>query len=190
MRTLLSFIAIVLTFVGYLPYLRSILRGETRPHVFSWIIWGMTTFIVFFAQLEGGGGQGAWPIGVSGLNAIAVAVLAWLRRGDSSITRSDWVFFGMALTSLPLWYLTRAPLWAVVILTTADVLGFGLTLRKAYDHPYEENLTFWGLFVVRNSVAIAALDHLSVTTVLFPAVTGFACVILVAVVAQRRGAHS
>lgn len=146
----------------------------------------MTTFIVFFAQLEGGGGLGAWPIGVSGTIAISVAVLTWVRRGDSSITRGDWIFFSMALASLPLWYVTRSPLWSVVILTTTDVLGFGPTLRKAFHHPFEENITFWGLFIVRNAVAIGALEHFSQTTVLFPVATGLACLILVLVVTYRR----
>ncbi len=186
MRTVLSIIAIVLTFAGYFPYVRAIIRGESKPHVFSWIVWGMTTFIVFFAQLQGGGGRGAWPIGVSGAIAIAVAVLAWWRRGDSSITRADWGFFLMALASLPLWYFTENPVWSVVVLTAADVLGFGPTLRKAYDHPYEENLTFWWMFTVRNSVAIAALEHFSMTTLLFPAVTGVTCLLLVLLVAYRR----
>lgn len=186
----LSFVAIVLTFVGYFPYVRSILRGETTPHVFSWIIWGMTTFIVFFAQLEGGGGLGAWPIGVSGAIALLVAYLAWRRRGDSSITRSDRVFFLVALASLPLWYFTSQPLWSVVTLTLADTLGFGPTLRKAYQHPFEENLTFWSLFVVRNAVASAALEQLSLTTLLFPIVTGATCLLLVIVVAWRRGVVS
>jgi hypothetical protein len=185
-RTTLSFIAIVLTFAGYFPYVRAIVRGESKPHVFSWIVWGMTTFIVFFAQLEGGGGKGAWPIGVSGAIAITVAILAWMRRADSSITRSDWIFFSMALTSIPLWYFTATPLWSVVVLTSADVLGFGPTLRKAYDHPYEENLTFWWMFTVRNSVAIAALETFSLTTLMFPVVTGVTCLLLVLLVAYRR----
>lgn len=176
----------MLTFVGYFPYVRAIVRGESKPHVFSWIVWGMTTFIVFFAQLQGGGGKGAWPIGVSGAIAIAVAILAWWRRGDSSITRADWTFFLMALGSLPLWYFTADPVWSVVVLTAADVLGFGPTLRKAHERPYEENLTFWWMFTVRNSVSIAALEHFSVTTLLFPAVTGVTCLLLVLLVAYRR----
>lgn len=186
MRSILGSIAIVLTFVGYVPYVRSILRGETKPHVFSWIIWGFTTFIVFFAQLEGGGGVGAWPIGVSGTVALLVAFLAWRYRGDTSVTSGDRVFFGLALASLPLWYLTADPLWSVVVLTLADTLGFGPTLRKAYRYPSEENLTFWTLFVVRNAVASAALERWSTTTLLFPLVTGASCLGLVLLVLWRR----
>ena len=66
-KELLSAAAIALTFVAFLPYIRSIKQGVTKPHVFSWVIWGSTTFIVFLAQLADKGGAGAWPIGVSGL---------------------------------------------------------------------------------------------------------------------------
>ena len=64
-KELLSGTAIVLTFVIFVPYIRSILQGRTKPHVFSWFIWALGTFVVFLAQLAGGGGMGAWAIGVS-----------------------------------------------------------------------------------------------------------------------------
>lgn len=190
MLAILSSVAIVLTLVGYLPYIRSIYVGETKPHVFSWIIWGLTTFIVFFAQLEGGGGLGAWPIGVSGTMAICVAYLAWRNRGDNSITTSDRIFFGMALGSLPLWYFTAQPLWSVVTLTIADTLGFGPTLRKAHQYPSEENLAFWILLAVRNAIACAALERLTVTTLLFPVISGLTSVLVIVVVVWRRAALS
>ena len=88
--------------------------------------------MVFLAQLEDGGGTGAWPIGVSGIITIFIALLAYIKRADISITRTDWLFLVAALSSLPFWYFTSDPLWAVVILTTVDVLGFGPTARKAY----------------------------------------------------------
>ena len=34
-----SAIAMVLTFVAFYPFIRAILKGKTRPHVFSWFIW-------------------------------------------------------------------------------------------------------------------------------------------------------
>ena len=86
-------IAILLTFAAFVPYIRSIVSGGTRPHVFSWIIWGITTIIVFFAQLNAKGGIGAWPIGVSGVITIFIAVLAFLKRSDPSITYTGLVLF-------------------------------------------------------------------------------------------------
>jgi len=185
-KELFSALAIALTLVAFLPYIRAILRGGIRPHLFSWIIWGSTTFVVFLAQLADRGGLGAWPIGVSGLLTLVIAWLAWLKRGDCSITRSDWFFLSVALTSLPLWYLTADPLWAVVVLTFVDTLGFGPTIRKAYAHPFEEQRTFYLLFAVRNALAIAALENYSLTTLLFPVITAAGCLFLIAVISTRR----
>jgi hypothetical protein len=185
-KEILSAVAIALTFYAFLPYIRSILQGKTKPHVFSWVIWGSTTFVVFLAQLADKGGAGAWPIGVSGLITIYVALLAYTNKSDSTITGTDWLFFTLAMTSLPLWYFTSDPLWAVVILTTVDILGFGPTLRKAYCVPFEEQLTFFVIIAVRNLLAIMALSHYSLTTMLFPAVTGLACLPLIVMVMYRR----
>lgn len=135
-KEILSAVAIALTFVAFFPYIRSIIQGAIKPHVFSWVIWGATTFVVFLAQLEGNGGVGAWPIGVSGCITIFIAIMAYVKRSDITITRTDWLFFILAMSSLPFWYFTSDPLWAVVIMTTVDLLGFGPTVRKAYISPY------------------------------------------------------
>lgn len=185
-KEILSAVAITLTFIAFFPYIRSILNDAIKPHVFSWIIWGSTTFVVFLAQLEDNGGAGAWPIGVSGIITMMIALLAYSKRADITITKTDWLFFVSAMSALPFWYFTSDPLWAVVILTTVDVLGFGPTVRKAHAFPYSESLLFFGLFTARNLIVIMALENYSVTTVLFPAVIAVACVLLMAMVAYRR----
>lgn len=186
MKELLSAAAIVLTFVIFVPYIRSIRRGATKPRVFSWVIWALGTFVVFVAQLAGSGGVGAWPIGVSGLITAYIAILAYSKQSDTAITRTDWLFFIVALAAVPCWFLTADPLWAVVILTAVDLAGFGPTFRSAYARPYDERMGFYSLAAVRNLLAILALERYSLTTVLFPAAVGVACVAFVAMVAYRR----
>jgi len=185
-KEFLSAIAIALTFVAFAPYIRSIVHGSTRPHVFSWIIWGATTFVVFLAQLAAKGGVGAWPIGVSGIITIGIALLAYARRGDVTVTRLDWLFLGAAMSALPLWYFTSDPLWAVVVLTIVDLLGFGPTVRKAYYAPRSESVLFFSLFAARNVLVIFSLETYSITTVLFPAVIAAACIVVVAILLFRR----
>jgi hypothetical protein len=186
LKEVLSAIAIVITIGSFLPYLTSILRGETKPHVFSWFIWSLTTFVVFLAQLSDHGGAGAWPIGISGIITFVVAFLAYRNKGDISITRTDWLFLISALSALPFWYLSADPFWAVLILTSVDMLGFGPTLRKAYYSPHDEQALFYFLFAVRNVIAIFALENYSATTILFPAATGIACLVLISVIGYRR----
>ncbi|MGP1609757.1 MAG: hypothetical protein ACTS5G_03540, partial [Burkholderiales bacterium] len=157
-----------------------------RPHVFSWFIWTISTAVVFFAQVVADGGAGAWSTGVSGAMTAYVTWLAWVMCRDIHITRLDWVFLCAALASLPLWYLTANPLWAVVILTTIDVLGFGPTVRKLYHYPYEESVWFYFLFAVRSGVSILALESLSLTTLLFPVAMVASCSLVCLLLLLRR----
>ena len=185
-KQLLGAIAIGLTIIAYYPYISSIIQGKTKPHVFSWVIWGTSTCIVFLAQLADKGGAGAWVIGFSGIISIYVAFLAYIKRSDSSITRIDRLFFIVAMTALPIWYLTSDPLWAVVILTTVDVLGFAPTFRRSYIRPFEEQLMFYVVMALRNIVVLSALENYSLTTVLFPATIAIACLIFSLMVVYRR----
>ncbi len=185
-KVLLSATAVALTFIAFFFYIRSIAQGTIKPHVFSWVVWGSTTFVVFLAQLAGGGGVGAWPIGVSGIITIFVAILAYAKRADITITKTDWLFFTTAMSALPFWYLTNDPLWAVIILTTVDVLGFGPTFSKAYKHPHQESLSFFALFTARNLIVILALENHSLTTMLFPAAIAAVCALLIIMVIYRR----
>jgi len=185
-KSLFSALALLLTLAAFIPYIRSIVRSHIRPHVFSWIIWGSTTLIVFFAQLAAHAGIGAWPIGVSGCLSIIVATLAFIKRGDIEITRSDYVFFISALASIPLWVVTDDPTSAVVVLPVTDLLGFGPTIRKAFVDPRSESLMFFLLFAARNYLVVLALQHYSLATVLFPATIGTTCVILIVMISYRR----
>jgi hypothetical protein len=188
-KDLLAAAGIAVTFAIFAPYVRDILRGTTRPHVFSWVIWALGTAVVFFAQLAGGAGVGAWAIGVSAAITTAVAVLAWLRRGDMAITATDWAFFVAALSALPCWFFTNDPLWAVVILTVVDLVGFGPTIRKGWSHPHEESASFFALAALRNLLVVLALEHYSWTTVLFPAAVGLGCALLAVMLVVRRRAR-
>ena len=212
-REVMAWLTIALTFVAFYPYVRSILRGQTRPHAFSWVIWGLTTCIAFAAQVAGGGGAGAWPTGISGLVTFYVAYQAYrahslahgtrssthgaqslARRTQStgvlaylrSLPMSDWGFLAAALLALPAWWFTTDPWWAVVILTTVDLIGFGPTVRKGFAEPHEEQLAFFVLVAVRSLVSIAALEVLSWTTILFPAAIALASLLFVLMVWVRR----
>lgn len=185
-KELLAIVAIVLTFIGFIPYIRSIFLGTVKPHVFSWIIWGSVTIFVFFAQISDGGGAGAWPMGVTGVITIFVAIIAYLKTSTIHADKIDVFFLFLSLSSLPIWYFTSSPLWAVVILTTAELLGFLPTIRKAYVKPSEESVLFFFIFAMRNSVSIVALENYTLTTLLFPVTATAACLIVIVVIISRR----
>jgi hypothetical protein len=179
-------ISIILTFMAYTPYIRSIFIGKTKPHVFTWIIWGLTTFIVFLAQLTDNGGAGAWATGVSSIVIIFIVLLTYFKKLAINITKSDWIFFFLALSAIPFWHLTNNPLWTIAILSCIDTIGFFPTIRKAYIKPFEENLILYSLLVIRNVTSIIALEYYSLITLLFPSTVAVTCSIFIFVVLFKR----
>ncbi len=184
----LSAIAFIVTIALFAGYIRSVRLAETVPHVLSWLIWAAGTLIVCVAQLADGAGVGAWPIGFSGCITGYIAYLAYRKHHQSSIKALDWVFLVLALCALPSWWLASDPLWSVVLVTSADLIGFGPTFLRAYHHPYQENANFFALGAFRNLLAILALEHYSWTTMLFPAAVGMACLALACLLYVRRSA--
>lgn len=185
-KELYGLIAVALTLAAFTSYIRSIWQGKTNPHVFSWVIWGSTTLVVFFAQWVDGGGPGSWPTAISGVVTLYVAALAYRKRGEITITRSDWFFFIVGMSSIPLWIVTSDPLWAVVIITFVEIVAFIPTIRKAYHAPYGEKLLFYFLMTARNFASAIAMEHYSWTTLLVPVSMVAACSILISVVGARR----
>jgi hypothetical protein len=185
-KQLFSVAATILTFVTYVPYVRGITRGVIKPHIFTWTIWGFCTVVVFLAQRQGGAGVGSWAIGFS---ACIAFYIAWLSSRSGILleaNRTDWVFLVVSLSVLPAWLFTNDAIYAVIILTAVDLAGFGPTFRSAYIFPFREHLTFFVLGAIRNVLVIVAVEHYSVTTILFPAAGTVACVALAALIAYRR----
>jgi len=148
-------------------YFRTIFRGDTRPHVFTWIVYAINDALVFFAQIARGGGPGAWPTMLS-VVANSLVVLCGFKYGERHITKSDWISFIGALFGIFFWWLTSDPLSAVLIAMVVNVLGVAPTFRKAYANPFKESITIWGIDVVRFGIALAALAMFNPTTALFP----------------------
>ena len=179
-------IAVILTFIGFAPYIRGILQGKIKPHTFTWVIWAISTLIVFAAQVVSNAAAGSWAVGLSGFIALFIAILAHYKAGDDDITKSDWLFLFAALSAMPLWYLTSDPLWAVVIITVIDVIAYAPTMRKVYHKPNEEQIAIFIIMSIRTCFVLAALGEFSLTNILFQAVTMMVNLIVIILIIVRR----
>lgn len=185
MKTFLGTLAIVIAIYSYIPYFRNILKGRTKPHAFSWFIWGLLTGIAFFAQLADNGGAGAWVTGFTALVCLAFFIFA-LKRGEKEIVLLDWFSLAGALFALILWAFTNDPLLSVILITIIDALGFIPTFRKSFYKPNEETALTYFLSAVKFAIAIAALDNITVVTTLYPASLVVMNGLFVAMVLARR----
>lgn len=181
----LGLLSVILTFAAYIPYLWSIWKRITTPHLFSWIIWGLSNGIVFLGQYQAGAGAGSWVAGVTCLLSVGMIALS-IPFGEKDIRRSDWVALGGAGLAILLWVLTSNPLWAVILATMVDLLGFYPTIRKSFNNPYSEDLSAWSITAFRSSLSFFALEAYSATTMIFPVAMFIANGSMAAMLVWRR----
>jgi len=184
-KTALGIIATVMAFVSYIPYIRNMLSGKTKPHAFSWLVWGTLTAIAFVGQVSEGAGPGAWVTGFTACVSFFIFVTA-LRTGEKDIAKSDWLSLVGAGIAMLLWWATSDPLIAVILITLIDALGFFPTFRKSYHKPYEETAITFAISGLKFVIAIIALENLTPTTWLYPASLVFMNGIFVIMLLIRR----
>lgn len=184
-KIILGIIAVLLVVVSYGIYFKKIISGKTKPHAFTWFIWGLATGIVFLAQISEQGGAGAWVTGFTSIASFVIFALALL-KGDKKFIKLDWIFLGAAMFSLLLWWLTSDPTLSVILLTIVDTIGVLPTLRKSYYKPDEESATFFSLSSIKFIFAIFALESLSLATWLYPATLIITNALVAIVILIRR----
>lgn len=184
-KTLIALVSIAMMLTGYYFYFRDIFAGRTKPHVFSWLVWGVLTAIAFAAQLHGHGGPGSYVTGGTALVSFVIVGLA-IWRGEKNITRADKLNLAGAFVSLLLWFATDSPVFSVILISFIDFLGFLPTIRKSYAKPYEETLIHYVLAGFKFILAIIALDSYTIVTWFYPASLVAANLFFVGMLLVRR----
>jgi hypothetical protein len=168
LKNILGFVATALVFIGYVPYLRDIIKGKTKPHIYSWFLWSIVTFIVFALQVSGGAGSGAFVTLAAALSCFAVIILGFVYKSIFEIVWIDTVFLVLTILALGLWLIAKQPVLSTILTTTIDLLAFAPTVRKSWNKPYSETLVFYYLNTFRFGLAAVALQKYSVVTALYP----------------------
>ncbi len=167
-KELLGFIAIAIAFVSYIPYFKDIIEGRTKPHAFSWFIWGLLTGIAFLGQISDKAGPGAWVTGFTALACFSISLFG-ITKGRKNIVFIDWFSLLGAGIALLFWFMTKGPFISVILITLIDAIGFFPTFRKSFMKPQEETLITYALSGLKFLIALFALENVSLTTSIYPA---------------------
>jgi len=168
MKDIIGILAVILTFIGYVPYIIDTAKGKTKPHIYSWFIWAFVTFIIFALQIFGHAGVGAFVTLATALLCLTIFILG-LREGEKDITKFDTATFIISLISIGIWVFAKQPIISVILITAINTLAVLPTIRKSWNKPQSETLFTWMLGAVRNLLGIVALENYSILTWLYPA---------------------
>lgn len=166
-KVVLGIIAALFALASAFLYIRDIFRGNTKPHVYTWLMWFIVTVIAFAGQVYAGGGPGSWATGVTAFYTFFVVLLTF-KYGTKDITLFDTFCLALSFSALLPWLLVHSALWSVILATATDVIAFLPTIRKTWHAPKSESLGSMFFDALKHSLSIASLQTYSVTTWLFP----------------------
>lgn len=167
MLEIFGYTAGILFMLSVVPYVRSILKGNTKPQRMTWLIWTILVFIAFFSQLAKGA---TWSLLLTAGDAVAILIIfiISIKFGMGGFRKIDILSLIGAGISLFLWYLTNEPAVALFLIILIDIIGANLTIIKAWKNPETENWVGWGMCGVGGLFGILAVGSFNFILLVYP----------------------
>jgi len=162
-----GYISGILFMFSAVPYVRSILKGNTKPQRITWLIWTVLVFIAFFSQLAKGA---TWSLLLTAGDAVTIVIvfIFSIKYGIGGFGKMDIIsLFGAGL-SLVLWYFTNEPAIALFLIIFIDIIGSNLTIIKTWKNPETENWVGWAMCGVGGVFGILSVGSFNFILLAYP----------------------
>lgn len=158
------FFAIALNLFGHLFYIKSIIRGNTKPNLVSWLIWVMAPFIGVFFQVKAGAGLSVLPIFIAGFGSLITIITAVVvKNAFWKITAFD-VYCGLlSLAALVFYVFTHNLSISILFAISSDALAFIPTYKKAWNFPETEYHSTYSFPIFSNLIGLLIIKEWSFT---------------------------
>lgn len=157
LKQIFLLLSILLPIYSPIPYIRSILRRQTKPHRTTRLVYlliGLLTTISLFASGER---VAVWISGVSLLQAIVLFFLG-LRYGVGGWSKTDLICLIFAIIGVIAWQTTNDPVWGLYFGIGADFFGTIPTIIKTWRLPTSEEPQFYILDAAAGGFSLLALS--------------------------------
>ncbi len=172
----------ILFFLGFLPYVVTIIEGQTIPSPVSWAVWAVVDTLALLAMRKEGAMSGQLTGAVFG--AWGITILAVL-FGKPTMGSIEWVSIVGAVAGIVLWQKTGKPLFAIICAQIAVFMGAIPTFAGAYANPSQEDPIAWSIWTASCVFALLAIKKWDMPNALQPATFTIIEVIMVVLVVIR-----
>jgi hypothetical protein len=150
-----------------IPYVRDTLRGSTRPHRGTWLIWGVLAVVVSLSQYADGA---SWSLVMVGVQAVLTGLvfLLSIRHGEGGVSPADITMIAIAGAGVVGWIVADEPLVATACVVAADLIAVGLMVPKTYRDPDSETLVTFAFASLGGALAAGAVGAIDVSLLLYP----------------------
>ena len=151
-------IAIILMIPSQFFYIRSIIQGKTKPHIYSKIIFFIIMWLWFIIQYKNWWWFGSIILWIGALLEFITFLLA-LKYWRSDITKFDTYILFLALICIPVYLYSNNAYFILFLIILIDILWMIPTIRKTISSPYSEDLISWNISTIKHIFSIIALSN-------------------------------
>jgi hypothetical protein len=183
----LGVLAGLLSVANMVPYVRDTIRGETRPHRGTWLIWGSLAIVVWLSQRADGA---SWSLMLASGQVVlnSIVVLLAIRRGEGGMSAPEAAMLGVAGGGVIGWIVADQPIVAIACVIAADLVATALMAPKTYRDPGSETLVTYVGASVAGALAAGAVGALDVSLLLYPVYYCLVNIAIAILINHRRGA--
>jgi hypothetical protein len=182
---LLGLLAGAVSVADTVPYVRDILRGATRPHRGTWLIWGVLAVVASSSQYADGASWSlVMPIVQAALTCTVFALA--ISRGTGAVSLGEALLIALAGAGVVSWAIAEEPVVATACVIAADSIGVGLMVPKTYNAPESETLATFALASLAGALAAVAVAAPDPALLLYPIYFCIANGALAALIVHRR----
>jgi hypothetical protein len=181
----LGVLAGVVGIADTIPYVRDTIRGSTRPHRGTWLIWSVLAIVVFLSQRADGA---TWSLIMAAAQAVLTGAIFLLsiRRGEGGLSPADVLMLTLAGGGVIGWIVADEPVIATACVVAADLIGAAMMVPKTYRDPGSETLATFALASLSGALATGAVGTLDPSLLLYPVYYCLANGALAVLIRQRR----
>lgn len=157
----------ILVVISYIPYIRSIVQGKTKPERATRAIWAVVAIVIFLSYVASGARETAWVAFMYAIFNIIILILSF-KYGVGGSNKLDIICLLGATIGVFLWIVTKNPLTAFYASIFVEILGFIPTLKKTYLYPKTENTLAWVIGTCAALLNLFAITNFKPEIVTYP----------------------
>lgn len=169
-----GWLAGILGFAAFLPYIVAIIRGKTTPNRATWLIWTIVGVVAGSSYYIGGANDTIW-VAISFIAGPFIIFVLSIKRGEGGWTLTDRVCLFTACVSVLLWWLSGSALLGLCMGLVADLMGASPTILKAYRRPEGEDRASWAIWFIAGAINLVAIEDWGAFSIVVYPVYMFLC---------------
>lgn len=153
-----------------IPYVRDILKRETKPNIVSWFLWTLLQLVAIWIQVSSPTGF-SWSIiflVAMTFNTALVVVLCLMGYGYQKFGKTEKGCFIVALIAIVLFAVTKNGPVALGFDIAADFIAALPTIVKTWREPRTESFLPWFLISIAALLGVFSSTIMSFENLAFP----------------------